>query len=187
MFRNSAFLLLGLGLIVLQTNLFRLIGWLVRSFQEVAQTTTVAGLTPSLLLPLIVFMGVHEYSMVRGAMLSLALGYFFDVLAAAPIGLFSFTSVAVFVVSRVAGVRLAAQTLPTRIALAFVFSLVEGVIVVILTALFGGDAMRSRALATMVLPSAVVTAVAAPFVFNLAQRVHAATMTAPRPGEVGGR
>ena len=172
--RNTAFLLLGLALIIVQSNLFRVVGGI-----------GVAGITPSLLLPLIVFMGVHEYSLARGAALSFALGYLLDVFAAAPIGLYTFTSVAIFVASRGAGVRLAAQTVLTKIALAFVFSLLEGLIIVILTALFGSDAAQPRSLSALVLPYAVSTAVFAPLVFRAAQRVHVATVSVPRPGEVG--
>ncbi len=113
--RNTAFLAIGIALLVIQSNLFRLIGHL-----------HIPGATPSLLLPLVVFMGVHEYSMARGAALSFTLGYLLDVFAAAPTGLFTFITVATFVVSRAAGVRLAAQTLLTKLALAFVFSLVQG-------------------------------------------------------------
>lgn len=174
--RNTAFLLLGLALILVQSNLFRVVGGI-----------EIAGITPSLLLPFIVFMGVHEYSLARGAALSFALGYLLDVFAAAPVGLYTFTSVAIFVVSRVAGVRLAAQTVLTKIALAFVFSLLEGLIIVILTAIFGGDSARPRALAALVLPYALSTAIFAPFVFRVAQRVHRSTITVPRPGEVGTR
>lgn len=174
--RNTAFLGLGLLLILVQSNLFRVMGYV-----------PLAGATPSLLLPLVVFMGVHEYSVFRGALLSFALGYLLDVFAAAPTGLYTFSSVVVFVVSRVAGVRLAAQTALTKIALAFAFSLLEGTVVIILTAIFGGDAARPRALASLVLPHAVSTALIAPLVFQVAQRVHQATITVPRPGEVGGR
>jgi rod shape-determining protein MreD len=186
--RNTAFLVLGLTLIIVQSNLFRLVGYLVALQRYLFSTlggVSIAGITPSLLLPLIVFMGVHEYSLARGAGLAFGLGYLLDVFAAAPVGLYTFTSVAIFVVARVAGVRLAAQTLLTKIALAFVFSLVEGLIVVILTAIFGGDGMRARALATLVLPHAVATAICAPLVFALAQRVHQATITVPKPAEVG--
>ena len=89
--RNSAFLALGIGLLVLQANLFRLLGML-----------PIGGASPSLLLPLIVFMGVHEYSMARGAALAFFLGYLLDVFAAAPVGLFTFITVTTFVVSRAA-------------------------------------------------------------------------------------
>ena len=57
--------------------------------------------------------------------------------------------------------------------------------VVILTAIFGGDAARPRALAALVLPHAVTTALLAPLVFAVAQRVHEATVTVPKPAEVG--
>jgi rod shape-determining protein MreD len=170
--RNSAFLAMGAALLILQSNLFRVIGKL-----------NIPGVTPSLLLPLVVFMGVHEYSIARGAALAFLLGYLLDLFAGAPVGLFTFITVATFVVSRAAGVRLAAQTLLTKIALAFVFGLVEGVLVVILTAIFGGDAARPRALALLVAPHAISTAVFAPFVFRLAERVHQATINVPRPGE----
>lgn len=174
--RNTAFLALGVALLVIQSNLFRVIG----KFQ-------IPGITPSLLLPLIVFMGVHEYSIARGAALAFLLGYLLDLFAAAPVGLFTFITVATFVVARAAGVRLSAQTLLTKIALAFVFSLVEGVLIVILTAIFGGDAARPRALALLVAPHAFSTAIFAPLVFRLAERVHQLTITVPRPGEGGAR
>lgn len=174
--RNSAFLAIGIALLVLQSNLFRVVGKL-----------HVSGATPSLLLPLIVFMGVHEYSIARGAALSFLLGYLLDLFAGAPVGLFTFITVATFVVARAAGVRLAAQTFITKLALAFVFGLVEGVLVVILTAIFGQDTARPRALALLVAPHAVSTAIFAPLVFRLAERVHQATITVPRPGEGGAR
>ncbi|HSN97921.1 MAG TPA: rod shape-determining protein MreD [Candidatus Nanopelagicales bacterium] len=174
--RNSAFLAVGIALLVMQSNLFRVIGKL-----------HLPGATPSLLLPLIVFMGVHEYSMARGAALAFLLGYLLDLFAGAPVGLFTFITVATFVVARAAGVRLAAQTFITKLALAFAFGLVEGVLVVILTAIFGQDAARPRALALLVAPHAVSTAIFAPLVFRLAERVHQVTITVPRPGEGGAR
>ena len=173
--RNTAFLALGIGLLIVQSNLFRLIGAL-----------HVAGITPSLLLPLIVFMGVHEYSIARGAALAFLLGYLLDLFSAAPVGLFTFITVATFVVARAAGVRLSAQTLLTKIALALVFGLIEGVLIVALTAIFGGDAARPRALALLVAPHAVSTAICAPLVFALAERVHQLTISVPA-GEGGAR
>ncbi|WP_231511832.1 hypothetical protein [Chondromyces apiculatus] len=167
---------MGIALLVVQSNLFRLIGKL-----------DIPGVTPSLLLPLIVFMGVHEYSIARGAALAFLLGYLLDLFAGAPVGLFTFITVTTFIVARAAGVRLAAQTFLTKLALAFVFALVEGVLVVILTAIFGGDAARPRALALLVAPHAVSTAILAPLVFRLAERVHQVTITVPRPGEGGAR
>lgn len=136
--------------------------------------------TPDLLLPLIVFMGVHEYSLARGAALSFLLGYLLDIFAGAPIGLFTFISVATFVVARAAGLRLAAQTLLTKMALAFAFALVQGVLVVIFTAIFGSDAARTRSLAVLVPTNAGVTAIVAPLIFKVAHRIHLATIVVPR-------
>jgi rod shape-determining protein MreD len=174
--RNTAFLAIGAALLILQANLDRLIGRL-----------HIPGAMPSLLLPLVVFMGVHEYSMARGAALSFTLGYLLDVFIGAPIGLFTFITVATFVVSRAAGVRLAAQTLLTKIALAFVFAFFQGILIVVLTAIFGVDPARPRALSLLVPPFAVSTALFAPLVFSLAERVHAATITVPGAGEGGPR
>lgn len=174
--RNTAFLALGFALLVLQSNLFRIIDRLH------------AGIaTPSLLLPLVVFMGVHEYSIARGAALSFILGYLLDVFAGAPVGLFTFISVATFVVARTAGLRLAAQTLLTKVALAFVFSLFESVVIVALTAIFGNDPHRARALAMLVPSHALTTSAFAPFVFRVAERVHLATIASPIPPDGAGR
>jgi cell shape-determining protein MreD len=174
--RNTAFLALGFALLIVQSSLFRLV-----------DSLHVAIATPSLLLPLVVFMGVHEYSIARGAALSFILGYLLDVFAGAPVGLFTFISVATFVIARVAGIRLAAQTLLTKVALAFVFSLLEGVVVVTLTAIFANDAHRARALAMLVPSHALTTCALAPFVFRLAERVHSVTVATPLPPEGGGR
>ena len=80
------------------------------------EAVTLPGATPSLLLPLVVFMGVHEYSIARGAALAFTLGYLLDIFAAAPVGLFTFITVATFIVSRAAGVRLAAQSVPAALS-----------------------------------------------------------------------
>lgn len=170
--RNTAFLAFGFLLLVVQSNLY----WIVDRLH-------VTGATPSLLLPLIVFMGVHEYSVARGVALSFILGYLLDVFAASPLGLFTTISVATFFVARLAGVRLAAQTLLTKIALAFAFALFQGVLVVVLTAILGNDPTRARALALIVPPHAIGTALVAPIVFRIAERIHVVTMAAPSPSE----
>ncbi len=172
--RNSAFLGLGVLLLVVQANLHLLVGRL-----------PIAGVGPSLILPLIVFMGVHEYSVVRGASLACVLGYSLDMFAGAPVGLFTFISVSIFVLSRAAGVRLAAQTILTQFALAFGFALFESVTVLMLVAIFGRDPHSPRALLALVLPHAVSTALVSPLVFRLAERLHQATIMVPRPE--GGR
>src|SRR5690242_20207699 len=109
--RNTAFLLVGLALLLVQANSFRVLGGL-----------EIPGLVVSLVLPLIVFMGVHEYSLARGASVSFALGYVTDLIGIAPVGLYTFTHVAIFVLARAASVRLAAQTVLMQVLLATFFA-----------------------------------------------------------------
>jgi rod shape-determining protein MreD len=167
--RNSAFIGLGLALLLVQANLFRVTGWI-----------HVPGLVPSLVLPLILFMGVHEYSIARGAAVAFLLGYVTDLVGGAPVGLFTFTYVGLFLLARAAGVRLAAQTVMLQVVLALAFSLVHSVMVLVLIAIFGKDAYVPRALYPMVIPHVLATAAFAPIVFRLAQRIHSATVIAGR-------
>ena len=174
--RNTAFLLTGLVLLLIQGNLFRVLHWI-----------RVPGLVPSLVLPLVLFMGVHEYSLARGASISFLLGYATDVVGIAPVGLFAFTYVAIFVLARAVGVRLAAQTVMTQIGLALAFALVHSVMILVLVAIFGRDAYLPRALYPMTVPHVLSTAVVAPFIFRTAQRIHTATVVGSRTEEGGGR
>jgi rod shape-determining protein MreD len=158
--RNLAFLSIGILLILLQANAYRLLGPLGLN-----------GITPSLVLPLVVYLGVHEPSMPRGAFLAFLLGHAVDIFASAPIFLFTFVYVAIWWLSRLAGVRLTAQTMLTRLFLAFAFALVEGAIVLILLAVFGSDTERPIEIAHVVLPRALSTALFAPAVFRIAHRL----------------
>lgn len=167
--RNTAFLAMGLILLIAQANLHRLVGRIPLS-----------GIQPNLILPLIVFMGVHEYSVLRGAALAFVLGYAFDLFAGAPVGLFTFVSVSIFVLSRALGVRLAAQTILTQLALAFAFAVFEGVTILTLLTIFGRDPYGPSALVSIVVPHALATAAISPAVFRIAGRVHAATISLPR-------
>lgn len=178
--RNTAFFLAGLVLLLLQANLFRvvelafrIVTWVVRADAPVY----VAGLVPSLLLPLIIFMGVHEYSLVRGASVAFALGYLTDLVGIAPIGLYTSTYVAIYILARAAGVRLAAQTMPMQVALALAFTLAHSVLILVLLAIFGRDAYVPRALYPILFPHVLATGLVAPLVFRVASRIHAATMT----------
>jgi rod shape-determining protein MreD len=172
--RNALFLGVGLLLLVVQGNLHRILGHI-----------PLAGIMPNLVLPLILFMGVHEYSVVRGATLAWLLGYALDLFGGAPVGLFTFIMVSTFVLSRAAGVRLTAQTIPTQLALAFGFALFESITVLMLVAIFGKDPHSPRALLRSVLPHAVSTALVSPLVFRVAERLHQATITVPRPEGAG--
>lgn len=169
--RGAAFLGVAVLLVLVQSNLYRVLG----PIGELVGPRWIHGLTPSLVLPLVVFLGVHEPSMPRGALLAFGAGYAQDMLAAAPIGLFSFIYVAIWWLARVAGVRLTAQTALTRISLALMFAFVQSAMVLILLAVFGSDTRRPVEIARMVIPHAISTALCAPLLFRLAQRLSSAT------------
>ncbi len=171
--RNTAFIAAGLALLLVQANLFRVLGWV-----------RMPGLSPPSLLPLIFFMGVHEYSLgTRGSGVAFFLGYVSDLVGIAPVGLYTFTYVALFLLSRAAGVRLAAQTVMMQIALALAFTLVHCVMVLVLLAIFGRDAYVPRALYPNILPHVLATGAVAPSFFRLAQRLHVATVLSTRVRE----
>jgi len=191
--RNTAFFFVGLGLLFLQSNLFRLtrlfeqlVSWLAVSLHVAHGPVSIPGLVPSLVLPLILFMGVHEYSLARGAGVAFALGYVTDLLGIAPVGLYTFTYVAIFVLARSAGVRLAAQTQWMQMLLVLAFAFVESLIVLVLLAIFGRDAWVPRALYPLTLPHVLVTGLVSPIVFRIAQKVHAATAGRERADLAGG-
>ena len=172
--RNAAFLAFALALILLQANMNRLLA-----------PIGLHGWTPSMVLPLVVFLGVHEPSMARGAVLAFVIGHALDLFASAPIGLFTFVYVALWWLARVVGVRLAAQTVPTQMAFAFGFSLVQSLVILVLLAVFGADPQRPVELSSVVLPHSTATALFAPLVFRVAERLHqAAAAAAPRTQEV---
>ncbi len=220
--RNVAFLALGLGLLVLQANVYRaldgvpvwlaVVVWLAAVLAEATRglrqqrggrpgaiaafradlilpATVVLGYSllvafghgksgrpiPALVLPVILFMGVHEYSLARGAAVSFLLGATTDVVGIAPVGLYTFTYVATFVLARAAGVRLAAQTTWMQVILAGAFTLLQSTMVLVLLAIFGRDAWVPRSLYPLALPHAIATASVAPIVFRLSEAIHVAT------------
>jgi rod shape-determining protein MreD len=227
--RNVAFLALGLGLLVLQANVFRVLdnvsvwmagtAWVVavgvdtlRMLQQfrgapgrpnafatfradlALPATVVLGYTllvtvgharvgrplPAFVLPLILFMGVHEYSLARGAAVAFVLGYATDILGIAPVGLYTFTYVATFVLARAAGVRLAAQTPWMQVLLVGAFAILHSTMVLVLLAIFGRDAWIPKSLYPLAVPHAIATASIAAPVFRAAQALHTATGNAPR-------
>src|SRR5258706_14339812 len=97
--RSAAYLGVAVLLLLVQSNLFRLLGPLGHLLGE----RFVNGATPSLLLPMVVFLGVYEPSMAKGAALSCAMGYAVDILGTAPTRLYGFVYLAIWWLSRVAG------------------------------------------------------------------------------------
>jgi len=226
--RNGLFFAVGLGLLVVQANVFRVIDgvgpglaavlWvlalgldLTRLARELrgspgrpraigtfrADWTLIASVLlgysllvsahvrpglpiPALVFPLILFMGVHEYALASGAAVAFALGYATDVLGIAPVGLYTFTYVAAFVLARGAGVRLAAQTAWMQVLLVGAFSMLKSTMVLVLLAIFGRAPWVPRSLYPLAFSHAVATAAVAPIIFRVAQALHTATAGSPR-------
>jgi len=174
--RSAAYFGVAVLLLLVQSNLYRLTAPIAGLFH----VNWPHGFMPSLVLPLVVFLGVHELSTARGALLAFAIGYAADILGGAPIGLFTFVSVTIWWLARVTGVRLTAQTALPRMSLALAFALVEGALVLILLAVFGDDNRRPVEVASVVVPRALATALCSPPVFRLAHRLR----QGPTPGRV---
>src|SRR6478736_252608 len=175
---------------MVQSNLYRVIGPASELvFHGINVGKWLHGATPNLVLPFIVYLGIHEHSMARGALLAYGMGWALDILGPAPMFLFRFTSVALWWLARIASVRLSAQTAMTRLPLAFAFSLIESLFVLTLLAIFGADNRRPLEIASIIVPRAVGTALCAPFLFALAHRLQvegrtpaAGTQAAGAPG-----
>ena len=224
--RNLGFLSMGLVLLILQANVFRLLDdlsvssalliWAASVAIDVWRTlrrrpghprtlsvvradlvlpaTVLLGYAllvsvghtqtgrpiPALVLPLVLFMGVHEYSLARGAAIAFVIGYATDVFGIAPVGLYTFTYVATFLLARAAGVRLAAQTLWMQALLVGIFTILQSTMVLVLLAIFGRDPWVPKCLYPLALPHAIATAAVAPLVFRLAQAVHSMSGGSPR-------
>lgn len=177
--RSAAYVAVAFLLLLLQANFYRVLAPL----SSLLGAGWVHGVTPNLVLPLIVFVGVHEPSASKGALLSFAIGYLEDHSGGAPVGLFTFVSVAVWWLSRIAGVRLTAQTWLTRVTLGLVFSVIQGALLLVLLAVFGSDNRRPLELSSVVLPQGIATALCAPLIFRLAQRLRQGPAQVRAPAE----
>ncbi len=174
--RSAAYLLCGILLTLLQGVLYLVSVHLPRMADLLPLNHWVSrGFTPDLVLPLVVYLGIHEQSVSRGALLSFALGWSVDVLGGGPAFLFRFTMVALWWLSRAASTRVSAQSGILRIPLAFVFSLTESAIILTFLAIFGLDSGRPLELSALVLPRALGTALFSPLVFRLAHRISSET------------
>lgn len=171
--RSAAFVLSGILLALFQGVLHRfwaplgdivVFGFPLRS--------ALHGATPNLVLPLVLYLGIVEASMAKGAFMAFCLGWALDILGGGPAFLFRFTLVAVWGLTRTLSSRVSAQSLTSRIPLAFMGSLLESSIVLMLLAIFGPDSQRPVDLSNQVLPHAISTALFSPLGFSLAHRLQ---------------
>lgn len=156
--RNLAFIGLGIALGALETILDRIV-----PFQF---------MTPDLVLPLILYIGLLGFNAARGAAIAFVIGYFLDALQpGAPICLNMFVLVCVFLISRVMAARLLLAGTFFHVIAALLGSVASSLIIVGLRAIFERHVGGLQPLAIVIGSRAMATAVAAPFVFALARRL----------------
>jgi rod shape-determining protein MreD len=171
--RYTAFLVLGIILLTLQGQVFLVTDPIANILPSGSFAwTLVTEMRPSLLVPLLVFLGVTETNLALGAGVAFLLGYVLDVVAGAPIGLHAFTSVATVALARIAGLRIVTQGGWARALLAGAFAAFGAVVALVLLAIFGRPYVP-RALLRLVIPHALATAVVAPLVYRLAEKTQA--------------
>jgi rod shape-determining protein MreD len=137
-------------------------------------------IAPNLLLPIAIYLGVsHDVWIVRGALLSFVFGAFLDAFSGNPVlSLQTFAMVAVFVLSRFAGLRLFLRGPIFQIILTFVVTLLAGGTILALRTIFEKPApfpvdTSSHTVLTLVAP-ALTTAIVAPLIFLTVRRVDSA-------------
>ena len=123
-------------------------------------------LVPNGALAIVLYMGLHDHDLERGAVVAFVIGYMMDAFAGSPIGLFTFVSVAVFLISKVASWRLFLQGWIFEIILAFFLALVAGGVILAIRALFDQDFGSLLSHIKIVVLRAAATALVAPFVFR---------------------
>ncbi|MCB9596800.1 MAG: hypothetical protein H6719_29020 [Sandaracinaceae bacterium] len=162
--RTASFVLLGFSLLVVQAAL----GVLV----------PLGDWAPNLILPIVIYLGVaNDVHVVRGAMLSFALGYLLDSFCGSPMGLSTFVMVASFLIARGAGLNLFMRGPALQGLTTFVFGLIAGGCVLALRAIFEPQAPFPLNDATQTILGLVAgagtTALAGPPIFALVRRLDA--------------
>jgi len=145
----------------------------------VATLVPLSGFTPNSVLPITLFLGVSaNVTLVRGALVSFALGYLLDSFCGNPMGLQTFVLTASFIVARGAGLRLLPQGALFQVLLTFLMAMAFGATVLALRAIFEqpsvpalSDTLASSAGA--LLRAATATALIGPPVFAGTRRLEA--------------
>jgi rod shape-determining protein MreD len=171
--RYAALLLFALVLQVAESNLFRftdaLLGWFASATWL---PNVVAGGVPACSFPLILFMGVREYPLLRGTATAFGLGYFADLFGEAPVGLYTCVYTGIFLITRASGLRLAAQTRWMQMVLTGGFALIKSALVLGLIAILGKDTWLPKMVYFAAVPHCITTGFFAAGVFALAERIH---------------
>lgn len=162
--------------LVIQAGLYFLLGYVLLILHStIFGLLTVHPAIPNLLLPLVVFLGVSAAITVPvGASVAFMLGYLLDSMSGMPMGLYTFTLVTTYVLSKGAGLRLFLRGPLSEILLTFLVSILAGCLQLAMGAIFENPAPfpAKGALAFLyLLVASATTAVLSPVVFWLARAV----------------
>jgi rod shape-determining protein MreD len=149
-----------------------------------AQVVAVDLFIPSLSFPVVLYIALHDYNAAHGAMLAFAIGYLTDIFAGSPMGLHTFTTVAIFLISRVAALRLFFQGWIFEVILVFLLALASRVLLLLLRALFDKDFGSLLLHFNIVVSRAGATAVVSPLIFGITAWID---RTIPRRQRRSGR
>jgi rod shape-determining protein MreD len=122
---------------------------------------------PNLSFPIVLYIALHDYNASHGVVLAFAIGYLTDIFAGSPMGLHTFMTVAVFLVSRVAALRLFFQGWFFEIILVFVLACLSSMILLLIRALFDKDFGSLLIHFKIVVSRAGATAIFAPLIFGI--------------------
>jgi rod shape-determining protein MreD len=136
---------------------------------------------PSLCFPIVLYMSLHDHNTSRGVLLSFVIGYLMDAFAGSPIGLYTFVTVAIFLFSRIATLKLFLHGWIFEITLTFLLGLLSSFFVLIIRAVFDEDFSSLLIHIKIVVFRAGAGAVVAPFVFKIMNRIE--KLTPHRRGE----
>ena len=135
---------------------------------------------PALVLPMVLYMSVGEFSLARGVSIAFVLGYLTDVFSGGSLGLWTFTLVGSFLLARVAGLKLFLHGVVFQVVLTFLASCVGGVTMMGLLLLFDRRLLALLPALGVVVSQAIATAACAPLVFRFVRAIPGTTL---RPGE----
>lgn len=128
-------------------------------------------LTADLTLPILLWMGLSDVPVVRGAPSAFAIGYLVDLSSAAPQGLHAFVAVVVYLSSRTASLRLFSAGAVFQMLLTFLASLFTSGAILFLRFIFEQSLENLGSAAVPIVVRGVATALVSPLIFRLARRV----------------
>lgn len=128
---------------------------------------------PSLILPVVLFLAVGDVGLGRGVLLSSVLGYLVDAFSGLPLGLNTFLMQVLFLLSRVAGLKLFLHGKVFQLALSFFAAVAGGALTVALHVVFERAQGRLAVGHAMlvVIAQGIATGLFAPIVFALMAKI----------------